>query len=153
MRACHWFDRSKATQEMKRILKANGTFIVIDSGFQSGSPIVEKTFEVLAKYVEGGLIPSGTKAVSKLRINGFPVEWFDEWQKNGFELRDFYKLNYTVSFSKQEWVERVESISWLAGLDRAVRKQALQELLEDLQGQEPYVIPHECNVCIMRLEE
>jgi ubiquinone/menaquinone biosynthesis C-methylase UbiE len=152
MRAWHWFDRAKAIQEIKRILKAKGTLIVIDSGFLSGGVEVEKTFEVLPKYVDGGLKPPGAKAESKQRINGFPVEWFDEWQKSGFELSDFFKINYTVSFTKQEWIERVESISWLAGLDEAVRKQALQELFEVLPGQEPYVIPHDCNVCILRMD-
>ena len=153
MRAWHWFDRSKAIQEMKRILKAKGTLIVIDSGFLADSAIVEKTLEVLTEYVDGGLKPAGSKATSKQRINGFPVEWFEEWQCGGFELRDFYKLNYSVSFSKMEWVERVESISWLAGLDEPVRKQALQKLVELLPDQEPYAIPHECNVCILRLVE
>jgi ubiquinone/menaquinone biosynthesis C-methylase UbiE len=151
IRAWHWFDRPKAMQEIKRILIARGTLIVIDSGFLSGTSTVEKTFALLAKYVEGGLIPAGSKADSQMRINGFPVEWFEEWQKNGFELRDFYKLNYTVSFTKQEWVERIASISWLAGLDAEVRKSALEELANSLPEQESFVIPHECNVCILRL--
>lgn len=153
MRSWHWFDRSNAIQEMKRILKTKGTLIVIDSGFLTDSAIVEKTLEVLTEYVDGGLKPAGSKATSKQRINGFPVEWFEEWQCGGFELRDFYKLNYSVSFSKTEWVERVESISWLAGLDKPVRKQVLLKLVEVLPDQEPYTIPHECNVCILRSVE
>ncbi|MFL6558098.1 MAG: class I SAM-dependent methyltransferase, partial [Bacillus sp. (in: firmicutes)] len=55
MRTWHWLDRPKAIQEMKRILKKQGTLLVIDSGFLSGPPVVEKTFELLAKHVEGGL--------------------------------------------------------------------------------------------------
>ncbi|CAH2717176.1 2-methoxy-6-polyprenyl-1,4-benzoquinol methylase, mitochondrial [Neobacillus rhizosphaerae] len=153
MRAWHWFDREKAMLEVKRILKRGGTLIVIDSGFLSDMAAVEKTFEVLAKYVAGGLKPAGSKAESKQRINGFPVEWFAEWQKNGFELRDFYKLNYTVSFTKEEWIQRVESISWLADLEETVQNQALAELVDLLPDEERYVIPHECNVCILRVVE
>lgn len=153
MRAWHWFDRKEALDEVKRILKTNGTLIIIDSGFLSGTSVVKKTFDVLTHYVDGGLKPAGSKAHSRQRINGFPVEWFQEWQQNGFELRDFYKLKYSISFSKQEWVERVESISWLAGLKPEVRKNALQELSDSLPGQEPYNIPHECNVCILRITE
>ncbi|WP_419954590.1 class I SAM-dependent methyltransferase [Neobacillus niacini] len=152
MRAWHWFDREKAIAEMKRILKENGTLIVIDSGFLAGSSVVEKTFEVLSRYVSGGLKPAGAKAQSKQRINGFPAEWFDEWQRNGFDLRDFYKLNYNVSFTKEAWIERVESISWLAGLEIDVRNEALKALTESLHGHETFVIPHECNVCILRLQ-
>jgi ubiquinone/menaquinone biosynthesis C-methylase UbiE len=152
MRAWHWFDREKAIIETKRILRQKGTLIVIDSGFLAGSEVVEKTFEVLSKYVSGGLKPAGSKADSMQRINGFPIEWFAEWQKNGFGLSDFYKLNYSVTFSKQDWIERMESVSWLAGLQEDVRKKALQDLSESISDQDPFVIPHECNVCILRLQ-
>jgi ubiquinone/menaquinone biosynthesis C-methylase UbiE len=151
MRAWHWFDREKAIIETKRILREKGTLIVIDSGFLAGSEVVEKTFEVLSKYVSGGLKPAGSKADSMQRINGFPIEWFAEWQKNGFGLSDFYKLNYSVTFSKQDWIERMESVSWLAGLQEDVRKKALQDLSESISDQDPFVIPHECNVCILKL--
>ena len=153
MRAWHWFDRPKALQEIKRILKAKGILLVIDSRFLPGTEAVEKTLNVVGKYVAGGLKPAGSKAESKQRINGFSVEWFEEWQNYGFDLRDFYKLNYSVTFTKQEWVERVESISWLAGLEKDVRKLALQDLTESLLDQETIVIPHDCNVCIVRLQE
>lgn len=153
MRAWHWFDRANAIHEIRRILKAKGTLIVIDSGFLSGTPAVEKTFEVLSKYIKNGLMPAGSKAESKLRINGFPVEWFDEWQQNGFELRDFYKLNYSVNFTKQQWIERVESLSWMAGVDASIRKTALEELSHSLPDQEIFVVPHECTVSILRLGE
>jgi ubiquinone/menaquinone biosynthesis C-methylase UbiE len=152
MRAWHWFDREKAIIETKRILREKGTLIVIDSGFLAGSEVVEKTFEVLSKYVSGGLKPAGSKADSMQRINGFPIEWFAEWQKNGFGLSDFYKLNYSVTFSKQDWIERMESVSWLAGLQEDVRKKALQDLSESISDQDPFVIPHECNVCILKLQ-
>ncbi|MBY0147684.1 class I SAM-dependent methyltransferase [Neobacillus niacini] len=151
MRAWHWFDREKAIIETKRILREKGTLIVIDSGFLAGSEVVEKTFEVLSKYVSGGLKPAGSKADSMQRINGFPIEWFAEWQKNGFGLSDFYKLNYSVTFSKQDWIERMESVSWLAGLQEGVRMKALQDLSESISDQDPFVIPHECNVCILKL--
>ncbi|WHZ03490.1 methyltransferase domain-containing protein [Neobacillus sp. YX16] len=153
MRAWHWFDRDRAIREIKRILKEKGTLIVVDSGFLTGSGVVEETFKVLSKYVSGGLKPAGAKAESKQRINGYPIEWFDEWQNNGFELRDFYRLNYSVPFSKEEWVERIESVSWLAGLDEKVRGNALQDLRDSLSADEPYIIPHECNVCILRLKD
>lgn len=153
MRAWHWFDREKAIREMKRILKKNGTMIVIDSGFLSGAPVVETTYKVLHTFVDSGLKPAGSKAESRQRINGFPVEWFAEWQAAGLEVRDFYKLKYSVEFTKNEWVERVESISWLAGLDEARRKLALNELSSSLKEEESFTIPHECNVCILRLAD
>nr|WP_263323737.1 class I SAM-dependent methyltransferase [Neobacillus sp. Marseille-Q6967] len=153
MRAWHWFGRQEALDEVKRILKTNGTLIIIDSGFLSETTVVEKTFGVLTRYVDGELKPAGSKADSRQRINGFPVEWFLEWQQSGFELRDFYKLNYSINFSKQEWIERVESISWMAGLNPEVRQKALLDLSDSLPDLEPYSIPHECNVCILRITQ
>ncbi|MEH7253315.1 methyltransferase domain-containing protein [Neobacillus niacini] len=151
MRAWHWFDREKAIHEIKRILKAKGLLLVIDSGFLAGPLVVDQTFDVISKYVPGGLKPAGTKADSKQRINGFPSEWFGEWQKAGFELRDFYKLNYSVTYTKESWVEKVESISWLAGLEEKARANALVELTNSLPDTGPFVIPHDCNVCILRV--
>jgi ubiquinone/menaquinone biosynthesis C-methylase UbiE len=153
MRAWRWFDRPKAIAELKRILKRNGTLIVIDSYFLTGTTVVTKTLEVLSGHVEGGLTSAGLKADSGPCINGFPVEWFKEWQESGFELRDFYKLNYTVNFSKQEWIDRIESVSWMAGMDEAARKVALHEMSSSISEQESLKIPHECNVCILRLTE
>lgn len=148
MRAWHWFNRPKALQEMKRILKPKGTLIIIDSGFLSGTEEVEKTFEVLSKYTD--LMPAGTKGEARQRINGFPVEWFEEWQTGGFELRDFYKLNYSVTFTKENWIERIESISWLAGMEEEMRKKSLQEIAGLFERGVSYTIPHECNVCILK---
>lgn len=149
MRAWHWFDREKAINEIRRILKPNGKLLVIDSGFLSEHAVVQKTFEVLSQYVEGGVKPAGSKADAKQRINGFPVEWFEEWHLGGLELQDFFKLNYTVSFTKQTWVERMRSVSWLVSLEEPVRKQALRDLFVSLPDDEPYLIPHDCNVCIL----
>lgn len=151
MRGWHWFDRPNSIQEIQRILKPNGTLIVIDSGLISGCSIVEETFEVLGKYVDGGLKPEESMAEDKQRINGFPVEWFAEWQSSGFEIRDFYKLNFNVNFTKQEWLERMESVSPLAGLEETVRMKALEDLSDSLPNQESYDIPHDCNVCLLRL--
>lgn len=149
----HGFNREKAILEVKRILKANGALIVIDTGFQTGSVAVEKTFGVLEKYVGGSLQPTESNTETRQSINGFPVEWFEEWTRNGFELRDFYRMNYTVSFTKLEWVGRVDSILWLGGFDESERKMVLEEIYRALPEQDSYVVPHECNVCILRLVE
>ncbi|NRD77717.1 class I SAM-dependent methyltransferase [Bacillus sp. BRMEA1] len=153
LRAWHWFEREKAICEIKRILKPKGTLIVIDSGFTSGATAVQKTMTVLESFVPDGLKPAGSKADAVQQINGFPVEWFEEWQRSGFELRDFYKINYTVNFTKLEWLECVETSSWLAGLGETEQNLALKALSDSLTDDEPYMIPHDCNVCILRLTE
>ncbi|PLR75675.1 class I SAM-dependent methyltransferase [Bacillus sp. V3-13] len=154
MRAWHWFDREAALKEINRILKKRGTLIVADSGFTSGHPVVESTFAVIKKYLKDGLKPPGSKGQSNQRINGFPVEWFEEWRLNSFELRDFYKFDYTVTFSNEQWIDRVESVSWLAGMNDSERQAALLELsgtIEKQYGEEAtHAIGHSCYICILR---
>lgn len=157
MHAWHWFNRVEVLREIKRILKRNGTLVVIDSGFISTHPITELTSSVIRKYVEGNIKPAGTKVNSKQAINGFPVEWFEEWNKFGFKLKDFYQLNYRVYFSIEEWLERVASISWLVGLKELKRNMALKELAEVLEekigSNATVTIPHFCTVAILNLTE
>lgn len=153
MRAWHWFDREKTIQEIKRILKSKGKLLVIDSGFTGLSPIVVQTFSVMNKYILEGIKPAGSKANSKQRINGFPVEWFEEWRKYELELRDFYKMDYEVSFTNEEWVDRIASISWMTELEEEIRQISKFELLESLKVQfghdAVHTIPHFCTVCIL----
>ncbi|PLR99228.1 class I SAM-dependent methyltransferase [Bacillus sp. T33-2] len=157
MRAWHWFNREPAIREVKRILRPGGTFIVADSAFIPSHSVTDVTFEVLEKYTENGLEPAGSKAESRQRINGFPVEWFEEWHNHGFQFRDFYRLDYEVTFTNQSWVERIASVSWLADMDKETRLAALQELKNRLNEQYAedavHTIDHYCSVCILRLSK
>lgn len=157
MRAWHRFNREEALTEIKRVLKNKGTMLIIDSGFLSDHAVVEETLRVLGKYVPNGVNITGTNVEAKQRLNGFPVEWFEEWRMNGFELRDFYKIDYCISFTNKEWIERAASISWVADLEKEVRQTALEELSETLKmrlGPEAsFMIPHSSNVVILKLIE
>ncbi|MBT2688873.1 class I SAM-dependent methyltransferase [Bacillus sp. ISL-47] len=151
-RAWHWFNREAALKEIKRILKPKGKLIVADSGFLPGSLAVEAAIEVLEGHLGQPLLPAGSKAESRQRINGFPVEWFSEWQENGLELRDFYKLDYEVVFSNEEWVDRIMSLSNLACAPAEKREEISSVLLKKLHtlfGENvSHTIPHACHVCI-----
>jgi ubiquinone/menaquinone biosynthesis C-methylase UbiE len=154
LRAWHWFDREKAIQEAKRILKPNGYLLVMDSGFTVESPVVVQTISVMNKYVPGGIKPAGSKAASKQRINGYPVEWFEEWRQHELELRDFFKFDYTVTFTNEEWVDRISSVSWMTEIEGEDRQISQFELLETLKEQygpdATHHIPHFFTVCILK---
>ncbi|NHM33525.1 class I SAM-dependent methyltransferase [Neobacillus terrae] len=156
MRAWHWFDRENTIKEMKRILKPEGMLIVIDSGFLSGHPVVEKTFVVMKGFIKE-INPAGSKAESRQRINGMPVEWFEEWRQSGLETSDFYRLLYNVEFSNSEWVERVASLSYLADLPERKREQVLEALKEALGKKwgetDLHMIPHDCNICVLHMKD
>ncbi|WP_442597792.1 class I SAM-dependent methyltransferase [Neobacillus sp. D3-1R] len=153
MRAWHWFDREQTIEEINRILKPKGTLLIMDSGFLTESTLVMQTFSAMEKFITGGIKPAGSKAQSKQRINGFPVEWFEEWRQNKFDVRDFYKFDYTVSFTNEEWVDRIESISWMTGLkedEREIAKFKLLDTLKEQFGEEViHSVPHYCTVCIL----
>jgi 2-polyprenyl-3-methyl-5-hydroxy-6-metoxy-1,4-benzoquinol methylase len=144
MRAWHQFDHQKALKEIKRILKTKGLLLVIDSMVLTGFDTVDKTFQVLSNYVK-----IDTTSRIQQTINGFPVEWFDEWQKHGFEMIDFYKLTYSVDITKEEWINGVESF----GLTEEELDKFREELVAIFPTEETLEIPHACNVCILRLKE
>ncbi|UII56367.1 methyltransferase domain-containing protein [Cytobacillus spongiae] len=152
LRAWHWFNSKEASYEMKRILKDKGLLIVIDSGFVPPHPIVSSTFRILENYVE--IKPVGTKAGSKQRINGFPVEWFEDWNSAGFKLKDFYQLDYKSEFTVNSWMERVASLSYIASLGEAERNQAIEAVYNTLKTEfgEAYEfnLAHNCTVCILK---
>jgi ubiquinone/menaquinone biosynthesis C-methylase UbiE len=153
LRAWHWFNRDDAIKEVKRILKSKGTLLVMDSGFDGESSLYIQTLSVLKKYIRSGNKPAGSKAHSKQRINGFPVEWFEEWRQHELDVRDFYKFNYTVNFTNEEWVDRVASLSWMTELDEEDRQASTFELLDYLKVQYGenaiHIVPHQFTVCIL----
>lgn len=153
LRAWHWFNREDAIKEVKRILKSKGTLLVMDSGFAGESNLVVRTLSVLKKYIQGAIKPAGSKAHSKQRINGFPVEWFEEWRQYDLDVRDFYKLDYSVNFTNEEWVDRVESLSWMTELnneDRQASKFELLDFLKEQYGENAiHKVPHLYTICIL----
>ncbi len=153
LRAWHWFDRQKTMEEINRVLKEDGTLLVMDSGFISGSKVITDTVEIVKRYMPNGVIkPAGSKADSKQSINSFPVEWFQEWKQNGFDLRETYKFEYTVSFSNEEWCGRIGSLSWLTGFADKIQMEILDELYRHLvkeYGNITHHIQHGCYVTVL----
>ncbi|WP_216830330.1 class I SAM-dependent methyltransferase [Alkalihalobacterium elongatum] len=153
LRAWHWFDRQKTIEEIKRVLKDNGTLLIMDSGFMSKSKVITNTLEIVKAHMPNRrLKPAGSKAESKQLINSFPIEWFNEWKQNGFDLKETYKFEYTVSFSNEEWCGRVGSLSWLSGFDKSTQNNILDEIYRHLEkefGDVKHNIQHGCYVTIL----
>ncbi|MGD6854974.1 class I SAM-dependent methyltransferase [Bacillus infantis] len=153
LRAWHWFDREEALREITRILKPKGHLIVADTGFKTDQRLVEITFDFLKKEgVEPK--PAGSMAESSQRINGFPVEWFHEWEEAGFGLKDLYALPYDVHFTNEEWLDRVASLSYLADLSKEEGDGLLQGLKEELEAHygasASHGIAHFCTIAILQ---
>lgn len=153
LRAWHWFDRVKTLEVINQILKRNGKLIVMDSGFISQVSLIIDTLDMIKAYMpDGKLKAAGSKASSTQRINGFPVEWFKEWEDYGLDLNDTYKFNYMVSFSNEEWTGRVGSLSWLSQIQEADRRKLLEQLYNHLNKKftdTQHDIEHACTVAIL----
>jgi ubiquinone/menaquinone biosynthesis C-methylase UbiE len=156
LRAWHWFNRIDTLEEIKRILKEEGTLIIMDSGFISQGKVIQETFKIIEKYMPDRKIKAaGSKAESKQLINSFPVEWFKEWKNTGFHLRDTYNFDYTVSFSNEAWCGRVASLSWLTQFSEEERGKIINELFNHLNeefGETTHSIKHRCYVAILNNE-
>ncbi|MEE3953461.1 class I SAM-dependent methyltransferase [Peribacillus frigoritolerans] len=153
LRAWHWFNREKTLDEIKRILEEKGILIVMDSGFISKSKVIDDTLQIIKTHMPNGELKSaGAKAESKQFINGFPVEWFKEWQEHNFDLKETYKFNYTVSFTNEDWCGRVGSLSWLSGFTENQRNEILDEIFTHLvkeYGDIQHYIQHGCFITIL----
>ncbi|MDS9471178.1 class I SAM-dependent methyltransferase [Sporosarcina pasteurii] len=51
LRAWHWFDAEKTLSEIKRILKEDGSLIIMDSGFLSKSKVVKDTLDMIKNHM------------------------------------------------------------------------------------------------------
>ncbi|PSL42981.1 methyltransferase family protein [Salsuginibacillus halophilus] len=153
LRAWHWFDRQKTMDEIKRLLQPGGKLLVMDSGFTSKSKIISDTAEIVKSYMPDGKIkPAGSKADASQLIHSFPVEWFEEWKQGGFDLKETYKFNYTVSFSNESWCGRVGSLSWLTNFDEYQKQEVLDKIYTHLTnefGDVEHHIQHGCYVAIL----
>jgi ubiquinone/menaquinone biosynthesis C-methylase UbiE len=155
VRAWHWFDRSKALEEIKRILKDTGYLIVMDTAFvPSKSEVASNTIEIFKKYTPDGVLKSaGSKADVKERRDGLPANWFNEWVQAGFSLINSWQIEYEVSFSHEGWHSFVRSLSWFSELDIEKRNQLDKDLHNYLMNYsiDPILMPHVCSVVILKL--
>ncbi|MFN7249903.1 MAG: class I SAM-dependent methyltransferase [Anaerobacillus sp.] len=153
LRGWHWFESEQTLTEIKRMLKDNGSLIVMDSGFISKGKVIADTLDIIKEYMPNGELKSaGSKANSKQLINGFPVEWYKEWQEHQFDLQETYKFKYNVTFTNEEWCGRVGSLSWLSGFDENERNSILNEIYIHLEKEfsgMKHNILHGCYITVL----
>ncbi|QTH45803.1 class I SAM-dependent methyltransferase [Cohnella sp. LGH] len=150
VRAWHWFQRINVIENIKRYLEPHGHLIVINSVFKPDSDIAQKTFEVL---INNGieLKPAGSNAETKERRNGFPVNWFDEWQNHSFHVVGEWQQDYEGKYSHEEWCGKMRSVSWLTNIDESKRMKVTRELLNKLcDDHEILNVPHQFSIVILK---
>lgn len=150
VRSWHWFDRSDVIQNIKKHLKPNGNLIIINSIFLPTSEVAKLTFSVLANNnIE--IKPAGSNAEVKERRSGFPVNWFDEWEKNSFKVTDEWQYEYFLEFTHDEWCGKIRSVSWMTNTTEELKTKVTNELLSKLvESEEVLNIPHKFSVVILK---
>ncbi|WP_053401207.1 class I SAM-dependent methyltransferase [Priestia koreensis] len=154
MRAWQEFNRSRAIKEINRILTSRGYVIIMDGGFLPRDPLIKETFHLIQPYMPTNLF---RKELSKNELKSatdlLPIEWYKEWQESGLHVIDTSRIEYSVSYSTEEWCGRVYSLSWLQHLPEAIRDQLLEELYLTLHTQDPHAnhrVLHGCNMVILQ---
>lgn len=149
-KAWHGFNRELALKEIKRILMPMGKLIVSDAEFLRGNEAVEAAIKACESFYGKTLWPAGSKAKSGQLINSFPVKWFAEWKKNGFELRDFYKLDYSVTFSNEMLLNEVlASYNAPAENTKEISLALTQDLDNQFGSSASHAVPYASYVCIL----
>jgi len=150
VRAWHWFDRIKVMQNIKKYLKQRGLLIIINSIFLPDSAVAQTTFRVLTdNKIE--LKPAGSNAEVKERRNGFPINWFEEWETNSFHVIEEWQHEYNLEFTHAEWCGKIRSISWMTNENEQTLKKITNELMKALDNHEEILsIPHKFSLVVLR---
>jgi len=150
VRAWHWFNRLQVIRNVKKYLEIQGYLIIINSIFLPDSIVARTTFEVLRSN-NIKLKPAGSNAEVKERRNGFPANWFDEWEGHSLQLVHEWQQDYELQFTHEEWCGKIRSVSWMTNADEHTRRKVTDELKERLKEREEILrVPHRYSVVILK---
>jgi len=150
VRAWHWFDRGKTLEHIEQYLENNGILIIINSIFRSDSDIARLTLDVLHNHgIETK--PAGSNSNARLRRNGFPVDWFEEWEQHHLQVVAEWQYDYALPYTHDAWCGKIRSVSWLTEVEEEVRIHVTADLMGRLQGHDGVLhIPHQASVVVLR---
>jgi ubiquinone/menaquinone biosynthesis C-methylase UbiE len=150
LRAWHWFDRDKVLEEVKRLLKSEGYLIVIHAIFVPHlSEEAQQTLDII-RSSGVDMKPAGSMAGTAERRNGFPTNWFEEWEAADLQVVDEWQNNYDLSYTIDEWCGKVKSLSWLTNAEQALKDKITRKIKISL-GHKPLIIPHQYSVVLLRV--
>ncbi|KYC35115.1 methyltransferase [Scytonema hofmannii PCC 7110] len=129
----HWFDRSRAIQEVIRILKANGCIAIAHFDWiPLKGNVVEATENLIQAYNSDWNLGGG---------NGLYPLWLRDLGEGGFrEIRTF-SYDVFVPYSHEDWRGRIRASAGVgASLEKDKVEEFDHELAELLQSQFPIPI-------------
>ncbi|EGC36474.1 hypothetical protein DICPUDRAFT_87399 [Dictyostelium purpureum] len=133
--AFHWFSNTDSLKEFSRILKPNGTLIMIWYDMDLSSDVVNKYADVVHEKWYDGLAPQFRSYKWKKALEDFkPI--FE--QAGGKGLIDpnlqMEKFHFNQKANKQVCIERALSISYISHLKQETKDQIIKEVSEVLDN-------------------
>jgi SAM-dependent methyltransferase len=129
--AFHWFDTTRAASEIRRVLKPDGRLALVWNTRVLGDPVQDAIEEIVNRYRGETPFHRGTRSDEEIEATGL------------LRVVATKEIPFTQSLSRDGLVARVASISFIAALPAAEKREALgavRELAASLA--EPIELPH-----------
>ena len=103
----HWFDRPRAAQEARRILKADGRMIIAHFDWipVSGN-LVRRTEELIERHNPAWNMGSGT---------GLYPQWLADLAQAGFQHIETFSYDVAVPYTPEAWRGRIRASAGVGG--------------------------------------
>lgn len=146
MQCFQYFDKEKATAEIRRVLKPDGRFCKI---FMDWLPYQDRVIYELEQLVLKYNPSWNGCGFGKFRY------CFPEWAENKFEIETIHSYNATLTFTKKAWIERVKTC-------RGVGASLPQEKIAEFENkyrklldkyEEPLKLKHQIHIEIYRVKK
>lgn len=134
----HWFDRPKAAQEAKRVLKPHGRIIIAHFDWLPfAGNVVEATEQLILKYNPKWTMGGGS---------GIYPQWLQDLAEAGFSTIETFSFDLPVYYSHEAWRGRIRASAGVKAslsAEETVRfdNELSQILLKDFP-EDPLAIPH-----------
>ena len=141
----HWFDRSAAAREAKRLLTINGAVVIAHFDWLAlPGNVVEATQEIILCYTPPGDPSHGPWRFAK--GTGVYPQWLTDLQEAGFVGIETFSFDVQVPYSHEAWVGRIRASGPIAGKleeDGVLAcSRELAAMLAERFAEDPLTIPH-----------
>ncbi len=123
----HWFDRPKAAEEVKRILKPDGTIVIAHFDWiPLAGNLVRTTEELIERYSPDWNMGRGL---------GMYPQWFRDLGEAGFQKLESFTYDIDVPYTHEAWRGRIRASAGVGGSMSAGDVKKFDEELTELLDQ------------------